>query len=93
MEANRRAGRGGCLRRQFTRRGPRQEPLPIPETVRGHGTEFKFESEVYNQDASHMPWLQNGVRSSLHPGMLFAKQERRIPHFYNILDDYLEGRR
>ena len=78
---------------QFVRMGPEEEPLEIPQTVHGHGTEFKFKSEVYNQDASHMPWLQSGVQAAHHPGMLFAKQERRIPHFYNILDDYIDGRR
>jgi phenylpropionate dioxygenase-like ring-hydroxylating dioxygenase large terminal subunit len=78
---------------QFVRTGPEEERLKIPETVHGHGTEFKFDSEVYNQDASHMPWLQSGIQSAHHPGMLFAKQERRIPHFYNILDDYIDGRR
>lgn len=78
---------------EFTRRGPNEDPLPLPETVHGKGTEFKFPSEVYNQDASHMPWLQAGIHSTHHPGMIFARQERRIPHFYDILDDYLSGRR
>ncbi|BCP14159.1 aromatic ring-hydroxylating oxygenase subunit alpha [Mycobacterium paraintracellulare] len=76
---------------EFLRRGPDEDSLPVPETVHGKGTEFKFASEVYNQDAGHMPWLQTGINSKHHPGMIFARQERRIPHFYNILDDYLSG--
>lgn len=78
---------------QFTRVGPDEPRLDIPEPKRGKGTEFRFDSEIYNQDAGHMPWLQNGVHSELFEGMLLARQERRIRHFYKVIDDYVGERR
>lgn len=78
---------------QFVRRGPDEPELPHPVTKHGKGQEFKFDNEVYNQDANNVPWVQEGVRSASFKGMLFNHQERRLRHFYHILDDYIEGRR
>lgn len=78
---------------QFIRRGPNDPPLELPVVKYGKGTEFRFDNEVYNQDANNVPWVQQGVRSSSFKGMLFNHQERRLRHFYHVLDDYLEGRR
>lgn len=78
---------------QFIRRGPEEEPLGLPVIRHGKGTEFRFDNEVYNQDANNVPWVQEGVRSRSFKGMLFNRQERRLRHFYHVLDDYLEGRR
>ncbi|RYG86261.1 MAG: hypothetical protein EON58_21935 [Alphaproteobacteria bacterium] len=42
-----------------------------------------------NQDARNVPWLQKGVNSKGFKGMLFNRQERRLRHFYDSLDQYL----
>ena len=60
-----------------------------PKTVHGRGLDYKFENEVYNQDARNIPWLQKGVNSKGFKGMLFNRQERRLRHFYDSLDQYL----
>ncbi|WP_084421791.1 aromatic ring-hydroxylating oxygenase subunit alpha [Henriciella litoralis] len=78
---------------QFERRGPNEEPAPLPEITYGKGREFKFDNEVYNQDANNVPWVQQGVYSKSFKGMLFNHQERRLRHFYHVLDQYLDGRR
>ena len=56
-------------------------------------TGFKFDLQLYNQDASHERWPQSGVQSTHFEEMLLARQERRIRHSYEIIDDYIEQRR
>lgn len=78
---------------RFERVGPNEERPARPPTTYGAGREFRFQNEVYNQDAANVPWVQAGVYSESFKGMLFNTQERRLRHFYKSLDDYLEGRR
>lgn len=78
---------------QFVRRGAGEPDLDMPVIKYGKGREFRFDNEVYNQDANNVPWVQEGVRSKSFKGMLFNHQERRLRHFYHTLDAYLEGRR
>lgn len=62
------------------------------ETTYGSGPDFRFDNEVYNQDAANVPWVQKGVASRSFKGMLFNTQERRLRHFYFNLDRYLADR-
>lgn len=78
---------------RFERVAPGEERPPRPPTTYGSGRDFRFSNEVYNQDANNVPWVQAGVYSESFKGMLFNTQERRLRHFYQSLDDYLEGRR
>ncbi|PQM26325.1 hypothetical protein CVO77_14795 [Sphingopyxis lindanitolerans] len=76
---------------QFERPAEQGTKVPRPQTIHGRGLEYKFENEVYNQDARNVPWLQKGVNSKGFKGMLFNRQERRLRHFYDSLDRYLSA--
>ena len=76
---------------QFERPAKPGMTVERPKTVYGRGLDYKFENEVYNQDARNVPWLQKGVNSKGFKGMLFNRQERRLRHFYDSLDQYLSA--
>lgn len=82
-------GRATFWVQQFERPAEPGMTVERPKTVHGRGLDYKFENEVYNQDARNIPWLQKGVNSKGFKGMLFNRQERRLRHFYDSLDQYL----
>ncbi|MFN3856831.1 MAG: aromatic ring-hydroxylating oxygenase subunit alpha [Caulobacter sp.] len=75
---------------RFERAGPDEPRGKRVETTFGSGPDFRFDNEVYNQDAANVPWVQKGVGSRSFKGMLFNSQERRLRHFYHNLDRYLD---
>jgi phenylpropionate dioxygenase-like ring-hydroxylating dioxygenase large terminal subunit len=75
----------------FVRPEVKGSTIPRPEPVYGKGLDYKFDSEVYNQDARNVPWCQSGVQSRGFKGMLFNRQERRLRHMYESLDRFIEG--
>ncbi len=48
---------------------------------------------VLDQDAANLPGVQAGMHSKGYKGLWIGKQELRIRHFHDVIDQYLYGKR
>ncbi|MFO7591058.1 MAG: aromatic ring-hydroxylating dioxygenase subunit alpha [Acidimicrobiia bacterium] len=79
---------------------PEDEPRPAPAAVRAIGIDEGFDVApelgglvgILQQDASNLPRVQRGLKSSGYSRVNFGEyQESRIRHFHQTLGEYVEG--
>lgn len=79
---------------------PEGKPRPAPAAVRAIGIDEGFDVApelgglvgILSQDASNLPRVQRGLKSSGFSRVNFGEyQESRIRHFHQTLGEYLEG--
>ncbi|MDA0338918.1 MAG: aromatic ring-hydroxylating dioxygenase subunit alpha [Proteobacteria bacterium] len=75
----------------FTAAGPVERGTEVEHDVFEYGE--KSLGFAIDQDMAVTPGQQLGFRSRAFKGVYLSGQERRIRHYHEVIDDYIEGRR